>query len=108
MNNIAELLVQEYNKHIDTQAFMRFHQDWDGDMAERQKMCDRFMAKEMTVAHNAILLVGKKIWADLESERMCITETHWWKTRKFNYEGQPLSDLWINKIKQENEQDAAA
>ena len=89
---IAKILVTEFNKHIDTQAFLRHGRDWNGDMEMRQKMCDRFMTKEMTVRDNAILLVGKKIWNDLEGERMSIIETDWWKNRKFNYEGEPLTD----------------
>ena len=108
MKNIAELLVQEYNKHVNTRAFLLFYKDWDGDMKERKKVCDRFLTKEVTVEESAILVVGCEIWDDLEDQRMCITETHWWANRKFHYDGQPLDDWWINRIKQENEQDAAA
>tara|TARA_R110000787_G_scaffold8814_3_gene30257 strand:- start:438 stop:773 length:336 start_codon:yes stop_codon:yes gene_type:complete len=89
---IAKILVTKFNKHIDTQAFLRFNRDWSGDMEMRKKMCDRFMTKEMAVEENAILLVGREIWNDLKDQRMSIIETDWWKNRKFNYDGEPLTD----------------
>jgi len=108
MRQIAELLVQEYNKHANTRAFLLFYKDWNGDMKERKKFCDRFLTKEVTVEESAIVLVGSEIWDDLKGQRMCITETHWWANRRFHYDGQPLDDWWINQIKRQNEQDAAA
>tara|TARA_R110002074_G_C12148592_1_gene629942 strand:+ start:211 stop:537 length:327 start_codon:yes stop_codon:yes gene_type:complete len=108
MKNIAELLVQEYNNRLKTLAFLTFYKDWDGDMAMREKNCNCFLTILSTVEETAILVVGGEMWDDFKKQRMGITETHWYANRRFHVDGQPLSDWWLNKIKQENEQDAAA
>jgi len=93
--DIAQLLVEEHNKHVDSQAFARFYKDWLGDMHAREEMCDHYMVQEMTVKEIAKLLVGSEIWNHFDKQRNDLTDTYWWRERRFDYAGQPVESRFL-------------
>jgi len=87
--DIAQLLVEEHNSHVYQNAYVLFRHDWKGDMELRKKSHQAWITKTVTVKEIAKLLVGSEIWDDLIDQRITVTDTYWWRNRKFNYAGQP-------------------
>jgi len=88
--DIAQLLLEKYNEHVESRAFALFYKDWLGDMHAREEMCDHFMSQEMTVKEIAILLVGSEMWDDFHEQRVTLIDTYYWRERRFDYAGQPV------------------
>ena len=87
--DIAQLLVEEHNSYVYQNAYVLFRHDWKGDMELRKKTYRAWITKTVTVKEIAKLLVGSEIWDDLIDQQISVTDTYWWRNRKFNYAGQP-------------------
>jgi hypothetical protein len=93
--DIAQLLVEEHNSYVYQSAYVLFMYDYQGDMELRHKTYRMYITKTVTVKEIAKLLVGSEIWDDLIDQRITVTDTYWWRNRKFNYGGQPTESRLV-------------
>jgi hypothetical protein len=94
-SEILKVLLEQHNSVETSKAYILFKQDHEGDMVEREKLLNNRFHQQYAIGVTAQSLLGDKMYKTFKSECISITETRWYKTRKYNYNGTPLSERQI-------------
>tara|TARA_R110002096_G_scaffold363595_1_gene556733 strand:- start:284 stop:619 length:336 start_codon:yes stop_codon:yes gene_type:complete len=90
-SEIFKILLEQHDNVTIVKAHI-LHYRYFGDMAKRDKLLNDRSAMQYTICVTAQSLLGDKMYKAFKSECISITETRWYKIRKFNYDGTPLNE----------------
>ena len=90
-SEILKVLLERHDSVLISKAYILFKQDHEGDMVEREKLLNNRFHQQYAIGVTAQSLLGDKMYKSFKSKCMRITETRWYKTRIFNYDGTPLN-----------------
>jgi len=91
-SEILKVLLEQYNDVETSKAYIIFAQDHEGDMIKREKLYNNRFHQQYAIGVTAQSLLGDKMYKSFKSKCMRITETRWYKIRKYNYDGTPLNE----------------
>ena len=101
-SEIFKILLEQYDDVTIVKAHILYYRDFGivfghkswrfPDMAKRDKLLNDRSAMQYTICVTAQSLLGDKMYKAFRAKRMLITDTRWYKIRKFNYDGTPLTE----------------
>jgi len=94
--DIFQILLDQHNEVEDLKAFILFNQDHNGDMEKRESLSTARFQQQCAIRNSARMLLGDKMYEQFYPSCKTITQTSWYKTRKFNHDGTALTEGQIN------------
>ena len=90
-SEIFKILLKQHEDVTIVKSHILYYR-YFGDIAKRDKLLNDRSAMQYTICITAQSLLGDKMYKTFMAKRMLITDTRWYKIRKFNYDGTPLTE----------------
>lgn len=94
---IYQTLIDHHKEIIDDKAWMIYRRDWNGDLDTRESAILGKAHQSIDLKEIACKILNAKEY-DLFLESLSnITQTEWFESRRFNYDGTPRLPLFLEE-----------
>ena len=94
---IYQTLIDHHKDIIDDKAWTIYYRDWGGDMAARESAILEKVHQTIDFKGLACKLFTAKEYYLFLKSLSNVTQTHWFESRRFNYDGTPCLPLSLKE-----------